>query len=102
MTQLSLPALGLQKRQGTSPPSLRFMLQLQEHAAAVDLAQFAVDQAIQLMLRRCRGNVLVKNAHGLTSITSKLANSLRNRNRARCRRASIALSLMPNRPANWR
>ena len=102
LPQFRFPALGFQKRQGTATPSVGLVLQLQEQRAAVGLAQFPIDQQIDLALRDCRVDVLVKNAHGLTSITSKLANSARSRNRARCRRASIALSVMPRRPANWR
>ena len=97
-----LSSTGPPERQGTATPPARLVLQMQEQLVAGGLAQFPVDQQINLVLWICRLDVLVNTAHYLTSITSNLANSARNRNRARCKRASIALSVMPRRAANWR
>jgi hypothetical protein len=68
LTHFSLPALGFEKRQGTAPPAVRLVLQLPEQSATVCLAQFPVDQPIDLPLLGGRLCAIFKQTHCLTSI----------------------------------
>ena len=96
--QRLLQTLIFQKRQGTAAPSVGLLFEALEHSAAFRLTQRTVDQQFKALLLIVTG--IVKPTHDSTSAVLRAVNSVRKRLRARCSRASTALSLMPKCWAN--
>src|SRR5205807_9080470 len=91
------PVLVFQKRQGAAPPASGLILEAQEQLATFDVAEFPVDKTVkQAIVRRTRGWAMLNwQVHSITSTARTPIIDSRRRFRARCSRASTALSLIP-------
>jgi hypothetical protein len=100
-TKCRSPRLGLEKSQGTTPPTVRSMVATGEKIAALGIVQLAIDQEIEeSIVDRNQPAVSQIQSHDSASKTSRAANSRRRRCRARWSLAWTAPSLIPRWTAN--
>src|SRR5262249_48056654 len=98
------PALGFQEGQRATPPALRFDLEPQQQRASLVTRYLSVHETIEQAVVHWTNRLVVFKwqIHSSTSLASAFIMAARSRLRARCSRASTALSLTPRRSANSR
>src|SRR5262249_23675592 len=87
------PRLRLEKRQRAAAPRARLVVERHQERLSFIVAQLAVNQSVEdagLITPEC-----LHDTHCSTPTRSKAARCCRNRRRARCRRLSMAFSVVP-------